>query len=191
MTKMATSPVVQLIRRLGEDHLVKQLTDQELLDRFRSARDEAAFHGLVRRHGSMVLDVCRNVLGNEADSEDAFQATFLILAQKAGAIRKNASVGSWLYGVAYRTARKAQEGSGRRRRREARASGSASGHYDDLSWGEVRQVLHEELTRVSDCYQAPLVACARAKIHPPENCIPLWGGVYQTRNRDKVDQCMS
>src|SRR5439155_21386555 len=121
---------------------VKVLTDQELLDRFRSERDEAAFHTLLRRHGSMVLDACRNVLGNEADAEDAFQATFLILAQKAGAIHNQASVGSWLHGVAYRTALKARAGSAKRQKHEARAPGQpSSGASDDLTWRDVQQGL--------------------------------------------------
>src|SRR5260370_27139982 len=160
MMKTTTSPILQSIRRLVEDQRVKVLTDQELLDRFRSERDEAAFHALLRRHGSMVLDVCRNVLGNEADAEDAFQATFLIFAQKALAIRKQASVASWLYGVAYRTALKAKAGSARRQKHEAGVPGQAqSGASVDLAWREVRQVLHEELNRVSECYRAPPLLC--------------------------------
>src|SRR6266404_4490392 len=143
--KTTTSPILQLIRRSVEDQGVTQLTDQQLLQTFRSKRDEAAFHALLRRHGSMVLDVCRNVLGNEADAEDAFQATFLILTQKAGSIRKQASVGSWLYGVAYRTALKARAGSAKRQKYESRTpSQSSSGPCDDLSWREVQLVLHEE-----------------------------------------------
>jgi RNA polymerase sigma factor (sigma-70 family) len=157
---MATSPILQLIRRVVEDHRVKQLTDQELLSRFRTERDEAAFHGLLRRHGSMVFDVCRNVLGNEADAEDAFQATFLILAQKAAAIRKQASVGSWLYGVAYRTALKAHANSAMRHKHEAGTPApTLSGASDDLNWREVRQVVHAEVNRLSECYRAPLVLC--------------------------------
>ena len=104
MTRTATSPILHLIRRVVEAYALKDLADQELLRRFLTDHDKEAFNALLRRHGSMVLDVCRNVLGNEQDAEDAFQATFLVLAQKAGAIRKSASVGSWLYGVAYRTA---------------------------------------------------------------------------------------
>src|SRR5439155_15276879 len=106
------------------------------------------------------LDVCRNVIGNHADAEDAFQATFLIFTQKAGTIRKQASVGSWLHGVAYRTALKAQRDRGRRLKHETSTPGQppAAGS-DDLPWREVRQVLHEELTKISDCYRSPLVLC--------------------------------
>src|SRR5260370_22244877 len=146
MMKTNTSTILQSIRRSVEDLRTKQLTDQELLYRFRSERDEAAFHTLLRRHGSMVLDVCRNVLGNEADAEDAFQATFLILAQKAGAIRKQASVGSWLHGVAYRTALKARAGSAKRQKHAARFPRQpSSAAPDDLTWREGHEVLHAQL----------------------------------------------
>jgi RNA polymerase sigma factor (sigma-70 family) len=160
MMKTNMSPILQLIRRSVEDQRDQQLTDQELLCRFRTQRDEAAFHTLLRRHGSMVLDVCRNVLANEADAEDAFQATFLILAQKAGAIRNQASVGSWLHGVAYRTALKARAGSAKRKKHEARVpSQPSSGASDELTWREIQQVIHEELSKVAECYRAPLVLC--------------------------------
>jgi RNA polymerase sigma factor (sigma-70 family) len=158
--KTATSPILQLIRRAVQNERAKQLTDGQLLDRFQSQRDEGAFHALVRRHGSMVLDVSRNVLRNEADTEDVFQATFLVLAQKAGTIRKMASIGSWLYGVAYRTALKTQRDGARRHKHETHVSGrSRSGRADDLAWREVQQVLHQELTKISEYYRAPLALC--------------------------------
>jgi RNA polymerase sigma factor (sigma-70 family) len=157
---MATSPTLHLIRRVVQDQRVKQLTDPELLGRFSASRDEAAFHGLLRRHGPMVLDVCRNVLGDDADAEDAFQATFLILAQKAAVIRKQSSVGSWLYGVAYRTALKARAERATRHKHEGRAARpAADAPADDRTWREIKQVVHEELNRVSECYRAPLVLC--------------------------------
>src|SRR5262245_4986931 len=99
MAKAVSHPILQLIRRVVEDQGVRHLSDRHLLQQFSDRRDEAAFGTLLRRHGPMVLDVCRGVLGNEADAEDAFQATFLILARKAESIRKTESVGSWLHGV--------------------------------------------------------------------------------------------
>src|SRR5262249_59782250 len=104
------------------------------------------FDTLLRRHGPLVLDVCRGLLPNEADAEDAFQATFLVLAHKASSIRKSVSLASWLYGVAYRTARKAQAEFARRQKHEAGPrTPPVVEAADDLTWGEVQQVLHEEL----------------------------------------------
>src|SRR5262245_35315620 len=85
-------------------------TDAQLLRRFACDGDEAAFADLVTRHGPLVLSVCRRVLGTLQDAEDAFQATFLVLARKAGAIQNPGLLGNWLYGVASRIARKARAG---------------------------------------------------------------------------------
>jgi RNA polymerase sigma factor (sigma-70 family) len=153
------SPILQLIRRMVEDVRVRHLPDQDLLQRFHAQQDQAAFHALLRRHGPMVLEVCRAVLGNEADAEDAFQATFLILARKAGSIRKTASLASWLHGVAYRTALKARAQSTAREKHEARLPARQASEPDDLSWREVRQVLHEEVSGLPERYRAPLVLC--------------------------------
>jgi RNA polymerase sigma factor (sigma-70 family) len=107
----------------------------------------------------MVLDVCRGVLGNEANAEDAFQATFLILARKAASIRKAASVGSWLHSVAYRTALESRAQEATRKKREARAPAHHVSEPDDLTWREVRGVLHEELNRLPERYRVALVMC--------------------------------
>src|SRR5262245_41697898 len=159
MAKTVSSPMLHLIRRVIEDQSVRQLSDHHLLQQFTDQRHEAAFGTLLRRHGPMVLDVCRSVLGNEADAEDAFQATFLILARKAASIRKTGSVGSWLHGVAYRTALKARFQLTTRQQNEARAPARTLTEPDDLSWREVRQVLHEELAGLAERYRLPLVAC--------------------------------
>src|SRR5262245_62805169 len=121
MAKAVSSPILHSIRQILEDQGARQLSDHHLLQQFRDQRHEAAFGTLLRRHGPMVLDVCRSVLGNEADAEDAFQATFLILARKAASIRKTGSVGSWLHGVAYRTALKARSQLSARQKNEAHA----------------------------------------------------------------------
>src|SRR5829696_6542743 len=97
-------------------------TDGQLLDRFLTGRDEAAFDLLVRRHGRMVLGACRRLLGNGPDAEDAFQVTFLVLARKGRALAGWASVGGWLYRAACLTAQKARTRAVRRQAREARAA---------------------------------------------------------------------
>jgi RNA polymerase sigma factor (sigma-70 family) len=159
MATAASSPILHLIRQMVEDPRVRHLPDPELLQRFAAQHDEAAFHGLLRRHGAMVLDVCRTVLGCEADAEDAFQATFLVLARKAASVRKTASLGSWLHGVAYRTALKARAHFSTRQKHEARAPVRQAAEPADPSWREVRQALHEELNELPEHYRAPLVMC--------------------------------
>src|SRR5262245_13323176 len=108
MAATQTGAVVRHIRELLSADARVNLPDAELLGRFTAARDEGAFAALVRRHGGLVLGVCRRVLGNHADAEDAFQATFLVLAKKAAAINRQAALPSWLYQVAYRVAVKAK-----------------------------------------------------------------------------------
>jgi RNA polymerase sigma factor (sigma-70 family) len=135
--------------------------DAQLLERFRARRDESAFELLVWRHGPMVLGVCRRLLGDRHDAEDAFQATFLVLARKAGSIGRGGSVASWLYKVAYRVALRSR--SRRRARPEVPALGEAvvpdPRTPDDPGWRELRGVLDEELARLPEKYRAPVVLC--------------------------------
>jgi RNA polymerase sigma factor (sigma-70 family) len=160
MAKAAVSLLRQFIHGLSEDRQLQCCANDELLGQFINRRDEAAFAALVRRHGAMVLDVCRSLLVNEADVEDAFQATFLILARKADSVRNSAALASWLHGVAYRTACKARTDFARRQKYESRAAGpNVIPASDDITWREVRRVLHEELNGLSDRYRIPLVAC--------------------------------
>jgi RNA polymerase sigma factor (sigma-70 family) len=134
--------------------------DGQLLERFTRAREEAAFEALLRRHGSMVLGVCRRVLGNAHDAEDAFQATFLILASRAGSIGKAESVGGWLYQVAYNTALKARASAAARRRREQRSGGRPPDDpLSEVTGRELLRVLDEELHRLPMRQRAPLVLC--------------------------------
>jgi DNA-directed RNA polymerase specialized sigma24 family protein len=100
--------VLRHLRRAALRSEGAALPDGDLLGRYLADRDEAAFELLLRRHGAMVLGVCRRVLRNEADAHDAFQATFLVFVRKAASIRPRALVGNWLYGVAHNTARKAK-----------------------------------------------------------------------------------
>jgi RNA polymerase sigma factor (sigma-70 family) len=159
IAKPEARPILQFIRRVVEDPQVRELSDRDLLQRFHSQHDEAAFHTLLRRHGPMVLNVCGAVLGDGPDAEDAFQATFLVLAHKARSICKGASLGSWLHGVARRTALKARARSAARQKHEARAPARQASEADDLSWREVRQVLHEELDGMPERYREALLLC--------------------------------
>src|SRR5262245_22873842 len=145
MSEAASSLLLRAIRHAVEDPRLVGLSDQELLRRYLGQGDEAAFDALLRRHGPMVLDVCRAVVPNEADAEDAFQATFLVFAKSAGTIRDLASIAAWLHGVAYRTALKAKAEFARRRKYESGVLPRQPGEQDELTWREVRQVLHEEL----------------------------------------------
>src|SRR5438132_1625553 len=115
-----TGPVLRFIRTLAPGD--NPASDCELLERFTSQRDEAAFAALVRRHGPTVLGVCRRVLRDSNDCDDAFQATFLVLLRKARSIRTPELLGNWLYGVAYRTAVRARSERVRRRIHEGRAA---------------------------------------------------------------------
>jgi RNA polymerase sigma factor (sigma-70 family) len=160
MNGTAGGPLLQMIRRIIEDQRLKGLPDRELLRLFNEERDEAAFHGLLRRHGKMVFGVCRQLLNNEAAAEDAFQTTFLELARKAGTIRNSSSVGSWLYGVAYRTALKSRAELSRRTRHERqKSSESVWTSSDALGRREIEEIVHAELSRFSERYRAPLVLC--------------------------------
>src|SRR5438132_1901452 len=125
-TSMPQSPlgeVLRVIHRLYAVEATSDLTDRELVQRYAASRDETAFAALVKRHGPMVFGVSRRLLGDSHQAEDVFQATFLVLAQRIGSIKRRQSVASWLYGVAQRIALRVrtQEAARRRREREAGA----------------------------------------------------------------------
>lgn len=136
------------------------LPDRDLLDRFAKDRDEASFAALVERHGGMVLAVCRRVLGHVQDAEDACQAAFLVLARRAGSVRKKESLPSWLHRVAYHIAADLRRQIARRRGREVpQADALAADGADDITWRELRSLLDEELQRLPERYRSPLVLC--------------------------------
>jgi RNA polymerase sigma factor (sigma-70 family) len=137
------------------------VTDGELLRRFAINRDEQAFRILVERHGPLVHTVCRRLLGDANDAEDAFQATFLVLACKAQSIRKIDSVASWLFGVASRLAVNMRSRAARRHRREKQIDNpqGAGTVTDTVSWRETCKVLHEEINRLPEKHRDPLLLC--------------------------------
>jgi RNA polymerase sigma factor (sigma-70 family) len=135
-------------------------TDRQLLERFAARRDEAAFAVLVERHGTLVLGACRRILGDTADADDAFQATFLVLARKAGTGRWHDALGPWLHAVAWRVARKARADLLRRRLREEEVCDlPTSSPSEDVMWRDLRPVLDEEVLRLPAKYRAPIVLC--------------------------------
>ncbi len=142
--------------RILADHTAAHLDDRELLERFRSQRDEAAFEALVQRHGPMVLRLCRRLLPDARDAEDVFQATFLLLIVKPNAIRKQESVASWLYGVACRLAANTRCKNARRAVHERAAADHASHSQsnDNPAWQELCLAVDEEVQRCRSIYAA-------------------------------------
>jgi RNA polymerase sigma factor (sigma-70 family) len=155
-------PVVGFLRQLVAGRAGGDTTDRELLERFAGQREEAAFAALVQRHGPMVLGVCRRVLHDAHDADDAFQATFLVLARKADSLARPEKLANWLYGVACRTAARARAQAVRRRVHERQFTNMPSAPTPSggaESFHELRLVLDEELQRLPDKYRAPLVLC--------------------------------
>src|SRR5262245_6714578 len=138
----------------GLDH-----SDRHLLERYAAGRDAAAFEALVRRHGPRVWSACRAVLADPADADDAFQATFLVLLDKAGSVRWESSLGGWLYAVAHRVSVRLRARSARRRRLDAGLAPRPPEQPTDLSWREACAVLHDELDRLPERYRRPLMLC--------------------------------
>ncbi|MHB1558599.1 MAG: RNA polymerase sigma factor, partial [Isosphaeraceae bacterium] len=154
--------VPRSLEALFDSGVVGDLPDGQLIERFTARHREAAelaFHALVDRHGPMVLRVCRRVLDDPNDAEDAFQATFLVFLRRAGSIRERASVASWLHGVAHRVASRARVESARRRRIERRGVRPEVSHDDHAARLDLESLVDEELTRLPEKYRAPVVLC--------------------------------
>jgi RNA polymerase sigma factor (sigma-70 family) len=136
------------------------LSDRDLLESFLAHQDEDAFAALVRRHGAMVLGVCRRALGHLQDAEDACQAVFLLLARKAATVRKRHALGSWLHGAAFRVASNLRRERARRRDRERTVADVAQPDTAaDVTWREVKVALDEECARLPERYRTALVLC--------------------------------
>jgi len=160
---MATSPMSKVVGHLRKIAFLQEcagLNDAQLLETFLVHREEAAFEALVRRHGPMVLGVCRRVLHDRHDAEDAFQATFLVLIRKAAGIGKRELLANWLYGVAHRTALKAHKATARRRARERQVADMAPKQVtQDEAMQEMLPLLDQELSRLPDKYRVPIILC--------------------------------
>ncbi len=140
--------------------------DGQLLQRYVAARDETAFAALVERYGTLVLGVCQRVLQHSQDAEDAFQATFLVLARRAATLDGRGPLGNWLYAVAYRTAVKVRQSAARRRARELQvihmstmSTVSTVPASEEEEWSDLRPLLDRELNQLPEKYRAPLVLC--------------------------------
>jgi RNA polymerase sigma factor (sigma-70 family) len=161
---MANGQFRNLLRQLRSSATPKPcgecLSDAQLLDHFLQHRADAAFAALVRRHGPMVLGVCRRLLAKLHDAEDAFQATFLTLVRKGHSIRQRDALGSWLYKVAYRIALRARAAADRRSAVEKHAEPAFTPDAtDDYAWRELRPVLDREVSRLPEKYRTPVVLC--------------------------------
>jgi RNA polymerase sigma factor (sigma-70 family) len=158
LSTLALSPVFRLVRSVYAAS--SDIADEELLERFLQRHDQSAFEALVRRHGPTVWTVCRRLLRNAHDAEDAFQAAFLVLVRGAASIGRRESVGGWLYGVAYRVSMKARAMAAKRRSKEAAAARSdvqPPQHGEDDS--ELLRIVHEELAQMPDRYRLAVLLC--------------------------------
>ncbi len=159
---MGTNAISRVIGQLRQATLRKDtaaLTDGDLLQQYVARRDEAAFEALVRRHGPMVLGVCRRVLRNGADAEDAFQATFLVLVRKAASIRSRGTVSNWLYGVAHNTALKLRAMNRKRCVKEQVAGTLPKRETRGEDWQEMQAHLDAELSKLPAMHRLAVVLC--------------------------------
>jgi RNA polymerase sigma factor (sigma-70 family) len=152
--------VLQHLQRLTVGQAFKKLTDGQLLERFAVLGDQAAFTALMQRHGMLVLNVCRNLLHQEQDAEDAFQAVFLVLARKAVAVAKHAKLAGWLHKTSCHCAMQVRRARARRLAHERRSNEMPRREGgDDTGWRELQGMLDEEVARLPDKYRSPFVLC--------------------------------
>jgi RNA polymerase sigma factor (sigma-70 family) len=159
MDNRRLTTVLHQLHQLAGGAAAGTLTDGQLLGRFVSRRDEAAFELLVRRHGPLVWGTCRRILAGSHDAEDAFQATFLVLIKKAASLDRTRPLSAWLHRVACRVALRARETAARRRERECAAGRPEACADDAAETRDLRRALDEELAALPDGYRVPLVLC--------------------------------
>ncbi len=178
MAEGAISAVVREFERLMTSGGLTALSEEQLLDRFVSLRDESAFEAIVLRHGPMVRGVCRRLLRDANDVDDAFQATFLVLARKASTLRRRERLGNWLYGVSYRIASRVRSTAWRRNQKESKIEGveELAVYRECVPDADDGPTLHEEIHRLPENYRVPVVLCylegltheeAAARLHWP------------------------
>ena len=197
---MAAEPVnslLEYLHRMAQEHEYSDASDGSLLEQFVTERNESAFAALVQRHGQMVWGVCRRLLHSHHDTEDAFQATFLILALKASSIVPRGMVANWLYGVASRTALKARAIATRRRKTEMQVNEMPVPiEEESVSSSDIRSLIDDELSRLPDRHRAVVVLCdlegnsrseAARHLGVPEGTIAGW----LARGRAKLAQRLS
>ncbi len=200
MKTMKEGTVQKQLSTLFNIGATRELTDGQLLERFSTGPTEVAelaFEALIERHGPMVLRVCRAQVTDPHDTQDAFQATFLILIRKARALWIRESLGPWLHQVAVRTASCARSNAARRRKHEGRAAELAANRigYERESSFELERVLHAEINRLPECYRIPIVLCdleahtceeAAQRMGCPVGTVKSWRFRGRQRLRDRL-----
>jgi RNA polymerase sigma factor (sigma-70 family) len=184
---MPTKPMSEVVQHLRRAVLLQDragLTDGQLLGCFLEHRDEAALAALVKRHGPMVWGVCRRVLPNHHDAEDAFQATFLVFVRKAASIASPELLANWLYGVAHRSAIKMRTRAAKRKERERQvAEMPEPAVSENQLWHDLQPILDAELSRLPNKYRAVVVLCdlegktrkeAARQLGLPEGTVAGW-----------------
>jgi RNA polymerase sigma factor (sigma-70 family) len=169
MSRSTLAVAVRHLRAKLACHERSKESDEQLLHAFLASRDDNAFAVLVGHYGPMVLHVCRRVLGHEQDAEDAFQATFLVLAQSPASLRNKTALASFLYGTAYRIAMKAKQSAARRRKHEGQAPARpAVNPSEELSWREVRSLVDGEVARLPEKYRSAFILCCLESVNQAE-----------------------
>jgi RNA polymerase sigma factor (sigma-70 family) len=161
MARTSMGPLLRHLRQILDPTHGPNTSDDELLKRFVQQRDEAAFELLVWRHQRMVLSVCRRVLGNVHDAEEAFQAAFLTLARKADSLRCHRAVAGWLHKVAYHIALRARKSAAKRKTVDLAPADlvSLSGPAEEAMRGDLDAALDEEVSRLAEKYRLPVILC--------------------------------